>query len=114
MFSPELIRAMAESDEKILRLYCQAYRYQAFAGNLCLSVQNEVTKPTLWRAMDRLEEGAGDVINEHATEAGIHLIPYELEDERNESIRNERILIPVRQLNWREIFAWSHRKLRGN
>jgi hypothetical protein len=108
MFSPELIRAVAQNDEKVLRLYCQAYRYQAYAGNLGLSVVDELTETVLWRAMDRLEEGAGDVINKHATEAGIHLIAYDSEEQQP-----QKRVIRFRELNWRGCLTWPLGKLRG-
>jgi hypothetical protein len=79
VFSPGLLRALAERDEKILRFYSQAYRYQACAGNLCLSLQDEVTEGVFWRAMNHLEAGAGDAINKYATESGVHLVPYDSE-----------------------------------
>jgi hypothetical protein len=79
MFSPVLVRALAERDEKILRFYGRAYRYQAYAGNLCHSVRDQVTEDVLWRAMDHLEAGAGDAINGYATETGVHLVPYNCE-----------------------------------
>jgi hypothetical protein len=77
MFSPLLLRALVERDEKTLRFYGQAYRYQACAGNFCLSLQDEVTEAVLLRAMDLLETGAGDAINKYATESGMHLVPYD-------------------------------------
>ncbi len=46
-------------------------------GILTLSAQEEVTEAVLWRAMDNLEAGAGDVINKFATETGVHLVPYD-------------------------------------
>jgi hypothetical protein len=76
MFSPVLLRALAERDKMVLRLYSHAYRYQAYAGNLGLSLQEQVTEDVLWRAMDHLETGAGDTINKYATETGVHLVPY--------------------------------------
>jgi hypothetical protein len=79
VFSPGLLRALAERDEKVLRFYSQAYRYQACAGNLCLSLQDEVTEGVFWRAMNHLEAGAGDAINKYATESGVHLVPYDSE-----------------------------------
>ncbi len=75
MFSPVLLRALAERDEKALQFYGQAYLYPAFAGNLCLSLQDEVTEDVLWRAMDHLEAGTGEAINKYATETGVHLVP---------------------------------------
>lgn len=75
VFSPILLRALAERDEKVLRVYGEAYRYQAYAGNLCLSLQESATEGLLWQAMDRLEVGRGDAINKYATESGVHLIP---------------------------------------
>ena len=77
VFSPVLLRAVAERDEEVLRFYCKVYRYRACAGNLTLSAQAEVTEAVLWRAMDNLEAGAGDVINKFATETGVHLVPYD-------------------------------------
>jgi hypothetical protein len=67
---------LAERDEKLLQFYGQAYRYQACAGNLGLSLHDQITEDVLWRAMDHLEVGAGDVINKYATETGVHLVPY--------------------------------------
>ena len=78
MFSPILLRALAERDEKILQFYGRANRYQACAANLCLSKQDQVTEDVLWRAMDHLEAGAGDAINRYATDTGAHLVPYNL------------------------------------
>ena len=74
MFSPVLLRALAKRDEKVLRFYSEAYRYQAFAGNLCLT--QELDEDLRQRAMDHLEEEAGDAINKYAIEAGVHLVPY--------------------------------------
>jgi hypothetical protein len=76
VFSPVLLRALAERDEKVLQFYGRAYRYQTCAGNLTLSHKDEVTDDVLWRAMDHLEAGAGDAINRYATETGVHLVPY--------------------------------------
>jgi hypothetical protein len=75
-FSPVLLRALAERDETVLQIYGQAYRYQACAGNLGLSLKDHITEDVLWRAMDHLEAGAGDAINKYATETGVHLVPY--------------------------------------
>ena len=78
VFSPILLRAFAEHDEKVLQLYGRAYRYQSCAGNLGLSQQHEVTEDVLWRAMDYLEAGAGDAINRYAADTGA-LVPYNCE-----------------------------------
>jgi hypothetical protein len=75
MFSPVLLRALAERDKKVLRFYSHAYRYQTCAGNLGLSLQEQVTEDVLWRAMDHLEAGVGDAINRYAIESGVHLVP---------------------------------------
>jgi hypothetical protein len=79
MFSPTLLHALVKRDKKLLQFYGRAYRYQACAGNLCLSKQDEVTEEVLWSAMDHLEAGAGDAINRYATETGAHLVPYNCE-----------------------------------
>jgi hypothetical protein len=79
MFSPLLLRALAERDEKVLHFYGRAYRYQAYAANLGYSLRGEVTEDMLWRAMDHLEAGAGDAVNKYATEVGVHLVPYNCE-----------------------------------
>ncbi len=79
VFSPVLLRALAERDEKTLRIYGQAYRYPACAGNLGLSLEDEITEDVLWRAMDHLEARMGDAINKYATESGVHLVPYDSE-----------------------------------
>jgi hypothetical protein len=76
VLSPVLLRALAERDEQVLKFYGRAYRFQTCAGNLGLSLQNEVTEDVLWQAMDYLEAGAGDVINRYATETGAHLVPW--------------------------------------
>jgi hypothetical protein len=75
LFSPDLIRAIAERDRKILRFYCEAYRYPAYAANLSLSMQSPTAERVLRRAMDRLENDGGETLNEHATETGVHLVP---------------------------------------
>jgi hypothetical protein len=75
VFSPVLLRALAERDQEILRLYGAAYRYRACAGNLGLSLRDQVTEEVIWRAMDGLQAGAGEVINQYATETGVHLLP---------------------------------------
>ena len=77
VFSPILLRALAERDEKVLMSYSQAYRYRACAGNLCFSLSHEITEGLIWRVMDNLEAGAGNAINKYATETGVHLVPYE-------------------------------------
>jgi len=77
MFSPLLLRALVDSDEKTLRFYGQAYHYQTFAANLCLSLQYLVTEDVLLRVMDQLEAAGGDVINKYAIEPGVHLVPYD-------------------------------------
>jgi len=79
VFSPVLLRALVERDEKTLRTYGQAYRYQACAGNLGLSLEEEITEKVLWQAMDRLDAGTGDAINKYATESDVHLVPYDCE-----------------------------------
>jgi hypothetical protein len=76
MFSPLLLRALADRDERILRFYGRAYRYQACAGNLCHSAGRQVTEDEIWRAMDQLELAAGDAINKYATETSVRLVPY--------------------------------------
>ena len=60
-----------------MRLYGQAYRYPAYAGNLTLSHQSDMSEDMLWRAMDRLEDTAGHDLNKYATETGVHLLPYD-------------------------------------
>jgi hypothetical protein len=79
MFSPILLHALAERDEKILQFYGRANRYQACAANLCLSKQDQVTEDVIWRAMDHLGAGAGDAINRYAADTGAHLVPYNCE-----------------------------------
>jgi hypothetical protein len=74
MFSPVLVNALAKGDEEVLRFYGRACRYPAYAGNLCLSLRDQVTEDALGRAIDRLEAGAGDAINRYATETGVHLV----------------------------------------
>jgi hypothetical protein len=76
MFSPVLLRALAEHDEKVLQLYGRAYRYQAYAGNLCLSLKDQTTEGVIWDAMDQLEVAAGEAINKFATETGVHLVAF--------------------------------------
>jgi hypothetical protein len=77
MFSPLLLRALVERDEKTLQFYGRAYRYQSCAANFGLSLRDEVTEGVILRAMDLLEAGAGDAINKYATESGVHLVPYD-------------------------------------
>jgi len=74
LFSPELLRALVERNEKLLEFYARVYRYQACAANLGLSKQ--ITEGVIWQAMDNLEASAGDAINKYAIEIGMHLIPY--------------------------------------
>jgi hypothetical protein len=74
MFSRVLLRALVNRDEKILRFYGEAYRYQACAANLCLT--QELNEGLRWRAMDCLETGVGDAINKYAIVPGVHLVPY--------------------------------------
>jgi hypothetical protein len=75
VFSPPLIQAIAVRDRTVLQLYAQAYRYQVCAGNLGLSLQDEVTESVLLQAMDNLDFSAGNVINNYAVETGVHLVP---------------------------------------
>ena len=77
MFPPAVSQALAEQDEATLKIYCNAYRYPAYAANLCLSIQHWIDQNTLWRAMDRLEETCGAVINQYATEPAAALIAYD-------------------------------------
>jgi hypothetical protein len=77
VFSPDLLHALAERDEKVLRFYGQAYRYQSCAGNLGLSLK--VEERLRWQAMDHLETDAGDGINKYATQTRVHLVPYDSE-----------------------------------
>jgi hypothetical protein len=79
VFFPVLVRALAERDERVLRCYGKVYRYEAYAANLCLSLEDEVTEGVIWKAMDRLEDGMGHTINRHAIESGVHLLPYDNE-----------------------------------
>lgn len=76
VFSQPLLQALVEGDEKVLEFYGRAYRYYTCAGNLGLSVSGEHSDDLFWSAMNCLEAGAGDVINKYATEAGVHLVPY--------------------------------------
>jgi hypothetical protein len=75
LFSPILLNALAQRNRRILRFYGRAYRYQQYAANLCLALEDKTNKEVLWLAMDHLEGGAGDIINKYATEAGVHLVP---------------------------------------
>jgi len=75
LVSPLLIGALAEGRESVLRLYARAYRYPAYAANLGLSLEHGAD--AVWRAMEVLEAGAGEALNRHATESGVHLIPYD-------------------------------------
>lgn len=77
VFSPVLLRALAEHDEKVLRFYGQTYLYHSCAGNLCLARQEKVTEAVLMRAIDRLEAGQGDALNQYAPEPGVRLLPYD-------------------------------------
>ena len=95
MFSPLLLHSLVNRDEKKLRYYGQAYHYHACAGNLRLSLQDEVTESILLRAMDHLEAGAGDAINKYATEPSVHLVPY---DSR---IGNQSAPLALRFAEWR-------------
>jgi hypothetical protein len=76
VFSPILVRAIAERDKKVLRLYGHAYQYEACAANLGLSLQGDIPEHLLSRAMDTLEAGTGNVINKYAVKTGVHLIPW--------------------------------------
>ena len=76
VFSQPLLQALVEGNEQILGFYGKAYRYSTFAGNLGLSLSGNYSDDLCWRAMDCLEAGAGDVINNYATETGVHLVPY--------------------------------------
>jgi hypothetical protein len=75
-FSLDLIRAIVNSDQELLRIYGEAYRYPAYAANLAHSIQHETTENVIWQAMNRLEAEAGGPINKYATEAGVHLVSY--------------------------------------
>jgi hypothetical protein len=75
LFSPMLIRGLVGDRQGLLRHYGETYAYPAYAANLCLSVQEQVTEAVLWQAMDRLEASGGEAINAHATQAGVHLLP---------------------------------------
>jgi hypothetical protein len=77
VFSPDLLRALVDSEEDALRLYGQTYRFPAYAGNLGLSLQDPISERVLCGAIDRLEESSGQALNQYATETGVHLIPYE-------------------------------------
>jgi hypothetical protein len=77
VFSPTVVRALANREEKVLRFCGENFRFTTCAGNLCLS--HEVNEDFLWQAMDRLEEGAGYAINKYATETGAQLVPYDSE-----------------------------------
>jgi hypothetical protein len=74
VFSPVLLHALVEHDEEVLRCYGRAYRYPAYAANLCFSLRDQATEDVFWRAMDRLEAGSGDAVNRYATETGVHLL----------------------------------------
>lgn len=76
VFSPDLLRAIAEQDENILRVYGATYRYHACAANLGLSLQNLISEDVLSRAMNRLEAESGEIINKYATDSRLHLTPY--------------------------------------
>jgi hypothetical protein len=77
VFSPVLLRAITERDEQVMQYYGRIYRYRVCAANRGLSLQEEVTEAVLWQTIDDLEAGAGDIINNYATEAGVHLLPYD-------------------------------------
>ncbi len=98
MFSPVLLRALAKRDEKVLRFYSEAYRYQAFAGNLCL--KQELDEGLRQRAMDHLEEGAGDAINKYTIETGVHLVPYNRQNGQRSTLATSRYSLnrPLRGL----------------
>lgn len=77
VFSPILIRAVAQNNKRLLRFYASAYRYQQYAANLCLSFIDRTTEDVVWAAMDQLEFGFGETINKYASERGVHLVPYD-------------------------------------
>lgn len=77
MFSPLLLRALVERNETVLRFYGRAFGYHACAGNLGLSLEEDITEGVLMRAMDCLEAKAGEPINKYAPERSLHLIPYD-------------------------------------
>ncbi len=77
MFSPTLLRAVAEQNEQVLQVYGRIFRYQSCAGNLCLGSQDKIPLDVLGRAMDRLLHEKGAVVNRHATEACLRLVPYD-------------------------------------
>jgi len=102
LFSPDLIHAIAKRDRKILQFYCDAYRYPAFAANLSLSRQSPAAETTLHRAMDQLESDGGEILNEHATETGVQLVPCDYD---------RAVEIGVRRLN--DVWRAGLRKLRS-
>jgi hypothetical protein len=65
LFSPELVRAIARNQIHLLRLFARHTIYPVRAANLCWSRDAEYRPEDLDRAMDRLEQSAGAVINRH-------------------------------------------------
>lgn len=92
LFSPTLLRAILDSNEKILMSYGATYQYPAYAANLCLSLHKKgknfiltKTKEILGRRnsekdlstiMDLLEKTNGMILNQFATKDEAILLPY--------------------------------------
>lgn len=77
LISPLMIRSLHQGTLPVLKLYGRAYRYHAYAVNLGLSLQHEVTEEVLWSVMDLLERTEGEALNQHALVHSAWLIPYD-------------------------------------
>ena len=64
VFSPALIVAIQNQDAPLLQSYGRAFSEQSQAGNLGLSIAQNVGEGTLMRVMDILEATAGAVVNQ--------------------------------------------------
>jgi hypothetical protein len=77
LFSPTTVHAIAAGDESILQAYAKWFRYHACAANLCFSLPEQITEPVMMRAMDILEQSAGDAVNKFAPEPWLHLSAFD-------------------------------------
>jgi len=78
LFSPTLLEAILKSNENLLVQYGAAYKYPAYAANLCMSLQsNEAhSEKSVLKTMDLLENTRGMVLNQFTTENERMLLPY--------------------------------------
>jgi hypothetical protein len=78
MFSPAILHALVNGDNELIAILARGHAHPVHAANLCLSLigapspfWNSTPEDTAMKAMDRLEQSAGEIINRFAPPPGV-------------------------------------------